>query len=142
KVKMVRKPKSRIGELTGTKILCVDNEPAILEGMASLLEQWGCDVLTATTPNAAMELFNSGDQPPDILLIDYHLDRSTGIAFFEEIRNSSLHSPRGILITADRTEEVKQEAANCGLQLINKPVRPAVLRAMISQSKRTAIAAE
>src|SRR5919109_572586 len=35
------------GQLAGTSVLCIDNEPAILDGMEALLGGWGCRVLKA-----------------------------------------------------------------------------------------------
>ena len=39
--------KSATGQLIGTVVVCIDNEPAILDGMQTLLGGWGCRVLTA-----------------------------------------------------------------------------------------------
>jgi CheY-like chemotaxis protein len=37
-----------------------------------------------------------------------------------------------VVITADRTPEVQQELATLNLPLLNKPIRPAQLRALLS----------
>lgn len=134
--------KRKPGQLTGTAVLCIDNEPTILEGMAALLEEWGCQVATAQNLDEANSYMNRGFGFPDVILADYHLDTTTGIDVYNTLI-SSLDKPiPGILITADRSEEVKLLAENAGLIILNKPVRPAALRALVSQNKRRAMAAE
>ena len=41
-------------QLDGCVVLCVDNEPAILDGMRSLLENWHCKVLQASDAAEAL----------------------------------------------------------------------------------------
>ena len=47
-----------------------------------------------------------------------------------------------IVITADRTDEVKAEIEDFGAQLLTKPIRPAALRAMINKTIATSRANE
>jgi len=142
-VKQLKSVKKRkLGQLTGTRILCIDNDVEILNGMTELLEQWGCSVDIATDLPTAIHVINKNDQIPDIILADYHLQNATGINAYESIQaHYSLQLP-GILITADRTEEMKHEASQAGMFVLNKPLKPAALRALISQQKRSRIAAE
>lgn len=39
----------RVSSLGGLKVLCIDNDPAILQGMAALLSNWKCDVTAAAS---------------------------------------------------------------------------------------------
>src|SRR5690606_32867381 len=61
-----------------SRVLVVDNDPAVLKGMQALLEGWRCEVLAAGSP-AEAELAAAAARP-DLLLLDYHLDGSdTGL---------------------------------------------------------------
>ena len=40
--------------------------------MTALLEQWGCVVLAATDQDSALQLL--GEQAPELILADFHLD--------------------------------------------------------------------
>jgi len=134
------KPKPKIGQLSGTRVLCIDNDKTILKGMSALLAEWDCDVKTATDLKQAVT--QAKLQTPDIILADYHLDDLTGIEVFETIQKKlSTHIP-GVLITADRSEEMIVLAKNAGLSVLNKPVKPAALRALISQNRNRRMAAE
>ena len=81
---------------------------------------------------------------PDGLLVDYHLDGGNGIAAIAELRRRlgrQLHLP-AILITADRSLHVREEARAEGAHSCNKPLKPASLRALITQWRVQRVAAE
>ena len=134
--------KRKLGQLTGTTVLCIDNEPAILEGMRVLLEEWGCVVATAEDLDEAIKHTSGKYGLPDLVLADYHLENTTGIEVYQSLTERLGKDLTGALITADRSEEVKLLAEKAGLSILNKPVKPAVLRALVSQHKRRPIAAE
>lgn len=133
-----RKP----GQLDDTLVLCIDNDETILDGMVALLSQWGCVISTATDLESAREVLMQTGRLPDVVLADYHLDDTTGIEVFSELQKETNNQLNGVLITADRSDDVKNSAQMVGLPVINKPVRPAALRAMISQRRRKPEAAE
>jgi len=117
-------------ELLGKKVLCVDNEPAVLQAMLALLEGWGCHVYGARDlKNAQLEIARSGE--PDIILVDYQLDEgATGVQLLNTLCKEK-HYP-AIVITANNTEDVKREVEDNGYLFMAKPVRPASLRALAS----------
>ncbi|TWA67274.1 PAS domain S-box-containing protein [Azospirillum brasilense] len=117
--------------LAGTRVLVIDNEPAVLAGMRALLEGWGCSVATAASGDEA--LAGLGAVAPDVLFADYHLD--DGVIGFTEIarvRERCGADLPSVLITANRTAEVVEEAQARGCHVLNKPVRPAQLRAVMT----------
>jgi CheY-like chemotaxis protein len=118
--------------LEGLKILCVDNERAILDAMEGLLRGWGCDVRSA---RSLKDIDKEGllvGWYPDIVLMDYHLDQTSGLDAVEWLRhNVGGHLPAA-LVTADRTPQVRALAEERGIAVVTKPVKPAALRATIS----------
>jgi Na+/proline symporter/signal transduction histidine kinase len=128
--------------LTGTVALCIDNEPAILDGMRTLLGGWGCAVITGADLQTALAATAQAHLQPNGLIVDYHLDHGDGISVIGELRNHFGSDLPAVLITADRTPRVRDEARARGIQLLNKPVRPAALRALMSQWRTPRIAAE
>ncbi|MCC7348339.1 MAG: response regulator, partial [Variibacter sp.] len=120
------------GRLDGLTVLCVDNEPKILAGMEALLEGWGCRVLTA--PDLAGAIRQLENQPAiGGMLVDYHLDEGTGIEAILEMRWRFGAGLPAILLTADRSPDVRDEARARDIPIINKPVKPAALRALLTQ---------
>src|SRR5690606_24346446 len=69
---------------------------------------------------------------PDLVLMDYHLDQTSGLDAIEWLRqNAGAHLPAA-LVTADRSPAVRALAEERGVAVVTKPVKPAVLRATIS----------
>jgi CheY-like chemotaxis protein len=67
------------------------------------------------------------------LLVDYHLDRGNGIAAIRDIRHRFGEGIPAILITADRSPHVRAAARDENIAVLNKPVKPASLRALLGQ---------
>jgi signal transduction histidine kinase len=128
-------------QLSGITVLCIDNELAILDGMETLLAGWGCRVLKAADLEAAITLVAEGKITPDGLLVDYHLDQGNGIAAITELRRRFGPDLTAILITADRSPRVREDARANGIQLLNKPIKPAALRALLTQWRMQRLAA-
>ncbi|WP_163648241.1 NahK/ErcS family hybrid sensor histidine kinase/response regulator [Modicisalibacter sp. 'Wilcox'] len=122
-------------KLEGTRIVCIDNETLILEGMKAMLTGWGCEVFTATSIGGAKSILRHLDADPDAILADYHLDNEvTGLMALEALLERCQGPVPGIVITADRTEEVAEAIKRGGYQLLLKPVRPAALRALLTRT--------
>ncbi|MFD1253062.1 Non-motile and phage-resistance protein [Devosia equisanguinis] len=114
------------------KILCVDNERAILEAMEGLLQHWGCDVRTALSLKQIDRERLLEGWYPDMVLMDYHLDQTSGLDAIEWLRhNLGGHLPAA-LVTADRSPAVRTLAEDRGIAVVTKPVKPAALRAAIT----------
>jgi PAS domain S-box-containing protein len=129
-------------KLGGTRILCIDNERLILEGMKAMLEGWECEVYTATSIGGAKSAIRNMGGDPDAILADYHLDNEvTGIMALEALEELCEQAVPGIVITADRTEEVAEEIKRSGYQILLKPVRPAALRALMTRTLQASRAA-
>jgi signal transduction histidine kinase len=121
------------GALSGLRVLAIDNEPKILDGMQVLLSGWGCRVEIAHDAREASLKVAEGNFSPDVLLVDYHLDDGTGIDAVVQLRWLFGAQTPAILITADRSQPVRAEAAGKGIDMLNKPVKPAALRAHLAR---------
>jgi Na+/proline symporter/signal transduction histidine kinase/CheY-like chemotaxis protein len=120
-------------QLSGITVLCIDNDLTILDGMETLLGGWGCRVLKAPDLATAIAVTGEAKISPDGLLVDYHLDDGSGITAIKELRRRFGAGLTAILITADRSPQVREEARVNGVQVLNKPVKPAALRALLTQ---------
>ncbi|RBP13742.1 Na+/proline symporter [Roseiarcus fermentans] len=126
-------PAAVAGEpLSGLKILAIDNEPRVLDGMRTLLGRWGCLVVTANGLAEAREALG-GFGPPDLVIADYHLDKSDGIAAILALRADLGLPLPAILATADRSPEARDEAARHDIVILHKPLKPAPLRAQLAR---------
>ncbi|MDE5455691.1 response regulator [Bradyrhizobium sp. CSA112] len=119
--------------ISGALVVCIENDPAILDGMKTLLTAWDAEVIAVTDPEAAIAAIESADGGVTGLLVDYHLDRGNGVAAIREIRRRFGENIPAILITADRSPNVRAAAREENIAILNKPVKPASLRALLGQ---------
>jgi len=131
-----------LGRIGGLRILVIDNEPAIVDGMKGLLESWGAEVTGALSAAEAIAAQLAAPRPFDAILADYHIHREDGLAVIESIRVRAKQPVPAVLITADRSKTVQDLAAAAGIQCLRKPVKPAALRAALSHAVGRAEAAE
>jgi CheY-like chemotaxis protein len=122
-----------VSQLADMLVLCIDNEPKILDGMATLLGGWGCRVLKAPDLKSALAEVSDAKAAPSGMLVDYHLDGGNGIDAIAALRWRFGAELPAILITADRSPMVREEARARDVQVLNKPLKPAALRALIAQ---------
>ena len=125
-----RRQRTDTHSTTGT-VLILDNEAAILTGMEALLGRWGYRVVAARALGEARDLVR-GDGPPALIIADYHLDDGQlGDEAVAALRGELGADIPAMIISADRSEEVKARLAEAGLPMLNKPVKPAMLRSLM-----------
>ena len=113
------------------KILCLDNDETILEGMSTLLTKWGYQVFKATEPEQALELIQQ--ENIQVWLVDQHLNNGKiGLDFILENRQEQVPVA---LITADSDPELPQHLKELNIVLLKKPLKPASLRSWLSGLK-------
>ena len=127
-------PPSTGGRLVDLRVLCLDNEPAILAGMQTLLSRWGVQVQVAESIAAAEAVLRR--EPVDAILADYQLDDGENSLQALE-RFAALNMAPVAILAADPGEEVERECERRGIPLLHKPVRPAMLRAYLASLRRT-----
>ena len=119
--------------MSGALITCIENDASILDGMKTLLEGWDAQVIAVNDPESAIEAIETAGKQVTGLLVDYHLDRGNGIAAIRDIRKKFGEAIPAILITADRSPHVRAAARDENIAVLNKPVKPASLRALLGQ---------
>src|SRR6476660_2853506 len=119
--------------MSGALIVCIENDPAILDGMKTLLKAWDAEVIAVADPDAAIAAIEASGSRVTGLLVDYHLDRGNGVAAIRDIRRRFGENIPAILITADRSPHVRATAREENIAVLNKPVKPASLRALLGQ---------
>lgn len=124
---------STFSPLAGLHVIVIDNEPTILDGMQRLLGGWGCQVITAADAAEGLEKLKTAKITPAIALVDYQLDDGHGLDAIRRLRWRYGSDLPAVLITADRSLELREEAGNESVQILNKPIRPPSLRALLAQ---------
>ncbi|MFT3996258.1 MAG: ATP-binding protein, partial [Asticcacaulis sp.] len=105
-------------------VLVVDDEPAVRQAMAALLQQWGCRVLPAAGMQEALSLAGEADCG----LIDFNLGQGEdGLNLIGRLRQSRPEL-RVALITADRSPATETACEAQHIALFAKPADPKILR--------------
>tara|TARA_R110002110_G_scaffold406421_1_gene626478 strand:- start:312312 stop:315854 length:3543 start_codon:yes stop_codon:yes gene_type:complete len=118
-------------DLEGISIVCLDNDPMILEGMKQLLGTLGASVQTAVD-RAQLQAHFSSLPYPDIVLADYHLDDGdTGLNAVLAVRQLNTVQTPCVIISADDSDVIRDRAKAVGFRFMPKPVNAARLRALV-----------
>ncbi len=109
------------------RVLCIDDEPAVLDALTALLRRWAVRVDAANSLDEVGAL--SG--PWDVILADYQLGPgSTGLEFLAtQVGKGAVLA----LVTAKPDESVAVRAAELGIEVFRKPLAPATLRAFLTR---------
>ena len=120
--------------LTGLKVLVVDDEADARALLKRLLEDRGANVATAGSVEEAVRLFEG--QKPDVLVSDIGMPGEDGYALIRRVR--ALGAEKGgnvpaVALTAYTRAEDRVKAVRAGFQMhVAKPVEPAELLTMVA----------
>jgi two-component system, sensor histidine kinase len=121
------------GVLEGAKILLIENDRSSAEGMASLLEKWGCDVAVTASISDALERIRALDGIPDAIVADLHLENGESGTHAVDLICSEIKAPvPAIIVTADYSAKAERDVSAMGHELLKKPVKPAEMRSLLS----------
>lgn len=114
-------------------VLLVDDESAILRGMAELFDNWHIDLVTAHSADEAVQWIDSIGRVPDVIVSDYRLpDDTDGIEVITRLRQQYGNDIPAILVTGDTAPDAIRRISLAGIPLLHKPLRPAKLRALLT----------
>ena len=126
------------GSFAGVRVLCLDNEPAVLSGMEALLKGWNCTIELAGSAEAAISRrigFPSALTPwPDVILADYHLDTGTGVEAIKRLREAAGVEIPAMIISADHSTPIQRQIREHGFVHLRKPLKPAALRSALAHA--------
>lgn len=126
-------------DLNDARIWVIDNDRAICSGMATLLEGWGCEVVTAVSLEDLAGKVDLANEKVDVILADYHLDNDeNGVDAVAEVNRRRAQPLPVLMITANYSNELKQHIRAQGYLLMNKPVKPLKLRSALTHLLRSA----
>ncbi len=111
----------------GLRVLCVDNEPAILRGLSAVLQRMGAEVQVARNAHEAANT----DGVFDLALVDYHLDEGDGLALRAPLKH---RVRRFVVVTADTSMDVEAAITASGAELVRKPIKPQTLKGLLNRA--------
>ena len=136
KAREVRKKPSVGLNVSGWRILCIDDEALVLESMEKMLLAWGCRVKTAQTIDQALAAIQEEDGLPDLIISDYHLGEGTGIEAVQLILEATQTEIPVMFVTGDHSSEIQRDIKWRGFSMLRKPIKPAALRSMLASMRQ------
>lgn len=128
-------PTNKHNTFKGLRVLCVDDQQENLDAMQTLLTRWGVKVVLADNWEDGIkqaDIFS-----PQILLMDYQLgDDRDGLSLIKAIRAHLDVTLPAALITAAQEESLEAKCKAQGVSYLNKPLKPAKLRALLQSMTR------
>lgn len=127
-------------KLSKARILIIENDLAALQAMEALLGQWGCEMRLASSAREAMgALSNERAWVPEIIVADQHLNNGErGTSVVRVLRQLIGRQVPAVIVTADPSERLWKMADQRQLDVMQKPVKPAQLRALLTHLRSRA----
>jgi len=123
-------PSAPAAMLAGKRIVAIDDDPAAADGLSAILTAWRCRPVIARNLD---EVLSALEPAPDLLIVDYHLGHElTGLDVLSHVEMRLPNRPRAIVVSADRSTEVREEVRNRGFAFLPKPIKPAKLRSAMT----------
>ncbi|MGK7296939.1 MAG: PAS domain-containing hybrid sensor histidine kinase/response regulator [Candidatus Wenzhouxiangella sp. M2_3B_020] len=117
------------GGFDGLRVLCIDDDREILDGMRMLLERWGCTVELASSRDEALA---RAEFEPELIIADFHLGGGDdGLGVSSAVIGVMEADVPVLVVTADREEALTARIESLGFTQLFKPVKPAALRALM-----------
>jgi two-component system OmpR family response regulator len=101
------------------RVLVVDDEPSIVDAVATCLRYEGFEVEEATTGRAA--LAKAQESPPDLILLDIMLPDLDGIEVTRRLRSDGIHTPILFLTARDSIDDRVTGLTVGGDDYVTKP---------------------
>ncbi len=125
-----------LNELTNTRVLLIENDLEVMKAMEALLVRWGCRLRLASSTEEALNTLGQDSWRPDLIVADQHLDgQDLGTSTIELVRTLAGTPVPAIIITANPSRALAEEAKSANIEVMLKPVKPAQLRALMSHQK-------
>ncbi|MEM9601383.1 MAG: hybrid sensor histidine kinase/response regulator [Pseudomonadota bacterium] len=115
----------------GRRVLLIENDPAIVEAMSTLFQQWGYHIDSACSATTAEQ--TAARFQPEIIVADQHLDHNElGLDAIVALRQRMQHHLPAVIVTADPSPSLARAAQQAHIEIMPKPVKPAQLRALLN----------
>jgi PAS domain S-box-containing protein len=131
-------PLTGLRNLTGIRVMAIDDEEDALGLLRVVLEAAGAEVVTTSSPTDGLK--DIGDIKPDVLVVDLGMPQMDGFNFITRIRASTDVDVREIpaaALTAFARSEDRTKALDSGFEMhLAKPVDPGELVASVATLAR------
>lgn len=121
-------------DVAGLAVLVIEDDPTVLHATQALLAQWKCRVAVCGR-DGELETVLEDFGPPDVAIVDYQLGPGlNGLELVARVR--ARYPAMGVvMVTAESDSRVRDQLAESGLPVLEKPVSPRELRLTLALFK-------
>ena len=121
------------------RVMIVDDQRTMRMIVRGLLKEQGITQVTEAGDGAeALQLIESAETPPDVVICDLHMEGMDGLEFCQKVRMSkkeSVKDLRIIMLTGDKDRMMRDISAQVGaVAVLSKPATAEVLAAEIAKA--------
>lgn len=135
-----KEPLTTLGDLSGIRVMAIDDEEDALTLLRVVLETAGADVEVVSSPLAALARIEAFR--PDVIVVDLGMPEMDGFELISRIRASAIPAIRDVpaaALTAFARSEDRTKALRSGFEMhLAKPVDPGELVASVATLARRA----
>jgi len=130
---------TNVMDLSGVKVLLVEDDIDVLKSTQQLLESWGCIVTAGRDQDEIKDIIGSdGYLLPDIVVADNRLPGdASGIDVVKLVQKELASLIPSVIVTGDVERSHVQSITDQGFPVLLKPIQPAKFRAIISHLTRS-----
>lgn len=119
-------------DVTGRRILVVDDDAMVLMGLSMILESWGMTVLAAEDLPQALDRLDGGGRP-QVILSDLRLRNGlSGFEVVDRVREVLGEAVPAVILTGETAKSERDEGHRRRLAFLHKPVLPDALRRTVA----------
>jgi DNA-binding response OmpR family regulator len=113
-------------------ILCIDDDPDILESLKVILDSDGYETVTASSAEDGLKVFKA--RKPDLIIVDLMMEEiDAGTQFVRDLRAEGNQAPVYMLSSVGDNLNMTTDTSSLGLSgVLQKPVEPKELLRIVN----------
>lgn len=128
-------------DLSGTRVLVIDDDETVRAAMAELFTSWGASCEVVESADEALQAMNHFE--PQVVIADYRLrSNRNGHEAIDAVRARAKWRIPAVLVTGDTAADRIREAQATGVTLLHKPVPAAQLYQVLTDLLRGVVLSE
>jgi CheY-like chemotaxis protein/anti-sigma regulatory factor (Ser/Thr protein kinase) len=130
-------PLRRTHDVEGAFVAVVDDEKDVLFAMETLLNDWGCRTVSASSGNALIAALDEHARQIDLLITDFRISPTeTGVDVIRKVREAQLAEVPAMIVTGSHSAADVHAAEVSGFLVLHKPIMAEHLLAAMSDLMR------